>query len=100
MNVKSDRMLAGRGGWTVRTLAILGTLTLWADSGTCIVSGWPVADGSVSGYAVSSAPLALGCASSAALPGDIDLNRRTRDASEGGNIDAREFQPGMFIIIK
>ena len=81
-------------------LAAMGTLALWADSDTCIVSGWPVADRAVSSYAESSAPLAIGCANGATQSGDIDLNRRTRDVSDGGDIDGREFIPGFLVIIK
>ena len=81
-------------------LAGLGTMALGAASNTCIVGGWPVATAAVSASAVSATPIALGVASGAARTGEIDLNRRTRDASEGTDLDARAFTPGCYILLR
>ena len=81
-------------------LACLGAAALWAASDTCIVSGWPVATSATSASAVSTMPFALGVASDAVRTGEIDFNRRTRDASEGTDLDAREFTPGYYILLR
>ena len=77
----------------------VGTAAL-AVSETCITDGWPVADRSVQDYAVSETPISLGSATETSSALAVELNRRTVDISDGGDIDARPFTPGLFIMLK
>ena len=79
-------------------LAFLSAFAVRAS--TCIVSGWPVAENVNSSSFASTTSIVLGGASVFEGFGDVDLGRMTRDISEGIGIDARDFKPGLILVIR
>ena len=81
-------------------LAAVFLSALAVNASTCIVSGWPVEEATVSSEAVSATAITLGGASAFESLGDVDLGRMTCDISEGIGIDARDFRPGLILVIR
>lgn len=101
MNLIRSQVLHLHRRWCLKGTLVLAFLSALAvNASTCIVSGWPVEEATVSSEAVSATAITLGGASAFEFLGDVDLGRMTCDISEGIGIDARDFRPGLILVIR
>lgn len=100
MNLKRITAFFTQGVFFVFSAVLTAVQTGFADVPTCIVGGWPVTENVSSAAAESTTPIVLGVCRGFEAVGDIDLNRRTCDISEGIGIDARDFTPGLILIVR
>lgn len=101
MDITDSQALYSLSRW--RPKGLLAAVFLSASAvraSTCIVSGWPVAENVNSSSFASTSSIVLGGASAFEGLGDVDLGRMTRDISEGIGIDARDFKPGLILVIR
>ena len=101
MDITDSQALYSLSRWCPRGLLAAVFMSAFAvRASTCIVSGWPVEEATVSSEAVAATAITLGGASAFEFLGDVDLGRMTCDISEGIGIDARDFKPGLILVIR